>query len=380
MNTTIVSKNVKTVMRTIAAGVCSLALVGTMGACGSSGGKVDERSKTVTSVADFGGMDALEKAAKAEGQLTLIACPDDWVNWGEVIKAFQTKYGIKVNSTNPEASSAEEIKAAKDLKGQTNAPDVFDLGQAVAISSTDYFAPYKVSAWDKIPESNKQADGLYVNDYTGVVSIGYDSSKVPEPKSLNDLLDAEYKGKVAINGDPTQAGAAFAAVAWATLQEGGTLDDFTPGIDFFAKLKKAGNFIPVDATSATIASGETPVVIDWNYLNVAAAKQNANYKTVVLPQNAYGAYYSQAINKDAPHPASARLWEEFIYTPEAQNLFLKAGALPVMAKAMTDDGTIDKAALEAAGGLPSDIKLATQQEIDKANTLLSERWSTIASS
>ncbi|PKU94876.1 ABC transporter substrate-binding protein [Bifidobacterium pseudolongum subsp. globosum] len=325
-------------------------------------------------------MDALEKAAKAEGQLTLIACPDDWVNWGEVIKAFQTKYGIKVNSTNPEASSAEEIKAAKDLKGQTNAPDVFDLGQAVAISSTDYFAPYKVSAWDKIPESNKQADGLYVNDYTGVVSIGYDSSKVPEPKSLNDLLDAEYKGKVAINGDPTQAGAAFAAVAWATLQEGGTLDDFTPGIDFFAKLKKAGNFIPVDATSATIASGETPVVIDWNYLNVAAAKQNANYKTVVLPQNAYGAYYSQAINKDAPHPASARLWEEFIYTPEAQNLFLKAGALPVMAKAMTDDGTIDKAALEAAGGLPSDIKLATQKEIDKANTLLSERWSTIASS
>ena len=51
-----------------------------------------------------------------------------------------------------------------------------------------------------------------------------------------------------------------------------------------------------------------------------------------------------------------------------------------MAKAMTDDGTIDKAALEAAGGLPSDIKLATQKEIDKANTLLSERWSTIASS
>lgn len=380
MNTDSTSRFIMSTLRRATAVLCALALAATAAACGSSSGKVDDKSRTATSVADFGGMDGLVKAAKEEGQLTLIACPDDWVNWGEVIKAFQSKYGIQVNSTNPEASSAEEIKAAQDLKGQANAPDVFDLGQAVALSSTDYFAPYKVSAWDKIPQKNKQPDGLYVNDYTGVVSIGYDSSKAPEPKSLNDLLSKDYTGKVAINGDPTQAGAAFAAVAWATLQEGGSLDDFAPGIDFFAKLKQHGNFLPVDATSATIASGETPVVIDWNYLNVAAAKQNPNYKTIVLPENAYGSYYSQAINKDAPHPAAARLWEEFLYTPDAQNLFLKAGALPVMAKAMTDDGTIDDAALKQAGGLPEDIHLATQEQTEQANTLLAERWSGVAAS
>lgn len=380
MNTDSTSRFIMSTLRRATAVLCALALAGTAAACGSSSGKVDDKSRTATSVADFGGMDGLVKAAKEEGQLTLIACPDDWVNWGEVIKAFQSKYGIQVNSTNPEASSAEEIKAAQDLKGQANAPDVFDLGQAVALSSTDYFAPYKVSAWDKIPQKNKQPDGLYVNDYTGVVSIGYDSSKAPEPKSLNDLLGNDYTGKVAINGDPTQAGAAFAAVAWATLQEGGSLDDFAPGIDFFSKLKQRGNFLPVDATSATIASGETPVVIDWNYLNVAAAKQNPNYKTIVLPENAYGSYYSQAINKDAPHPAAARLWEEFLYTPDAQNLFLKAGALPVMARAMTDDGTIDDAALKQAGGLPEDIRLATQEQTEQANALLAERWSGVAAS
>lgn len=380
MNTDSTSRFIMSTLRRATAVLCALALAGTAAACGSSLGKVDDKSRTATSVADFGGMDGLVKAAKEEGQLTLIACPDDWVNWGEVIKAFQSKYGIQVNSTNPEASSAEEIKAAQDLKGQANAPDVFDLGQAVALSSTDYFAPYKVSVWDKIPQKNKQPDGLYVNDYTGVVSIGYDSSKAPEPKSLNDLLGNDYTGKVAINGDPTQAGAAFAAVAWATLQEGGSLDDFAPGIDFFSKLKQRGNFLPVDATSATIASGETPVVIDWNYLNVAAAKQNPNYKTIVLPENAYGSYYSQAINKDAPHPAAARLWEEFLYTPDAQNLFLKAGALPVMARAMTDDGTIDDAALKQAGGLPEDIRLATQEQTEQANALLAERWSGVAAS
>ncbi|MCH4159006.1 MAG: ABC transporter substrate-binding protein [Bifidobacterium minimum] len=341
---------------------------------------MDSKSASATSAEDFGGMDALVKAAKAEGKLTLIACPDDWANWGKIIKLFEKKYGIDINSTNPDASSAEEIKAAKNLKGQSNAPDVFDLGAAVATTSTDYFAPYKVTRWSSIPDDNKESSGLYVNDYTGVMSIGYDSSKVPRPTSVDDLLKSAYKGKVAINGDPTQAGAAFAAVGWVTLQEGGTLDDYSTGINFFRKLNKAGNFLTVSATSSTIASGETPVVIDWNYLNVAAAEQNANYKTVVLPNKAYGAYYNQAINKDAPHPAAARLWQEFVFSDDVQNLFLKSGALPVLAKSMTDAGTIDKAALKKAGGLPDDIAIATSAQTTAANTLLADTWSSVSAS
>lgn len=349
--------------------------------CGSTeSSTVDSKSASATSAEDFGGMDALVKAAKAEGKLTLIACPDDWANWGKIIKLFEKKYGIDINSTNPDASSAEEIKAAKNLKGQSNAPDVFDLGAAVATTSTDYFAPYKVTRWSSIPDDNKESSGLYVNDYTGVMSIGYDSSKVPRPTSVDDLLKSAYKGKVAINGDPTQAGAAFAAVGWVTLQEGGTLDDYSTGINFFKKLNKAGNFLTVSATSSTIASGETPVVIDWNYLNVAAAEQNANYKTVVLPNKAYGAYYNQAINKDAPHPAAARLWQEFVFSDDVQNLFLKSGALPVLAKSMTDAGTIDKAALKKAGGLPDDIAIATSAQTTAANTLLADTWSSVSAS
>ena len=42
-------------------------------------------------------------------------------------------------------------------------------------------------------------------------------------------------------------------------------------------------------------------------------------------------YYFQAINKDAPHPAAARLWEEFLYRDEGQNLLLGGGARPVRA-------------------------------------------------
>ncbi|MCB0950478.1 MAG: ABC transporter substrate-binding protein, partial [Mycobacterium sp.] len=51
-----------------------------------------------TSVADFGTMDDLVKAAQAEGELNVIALPPDWANYGEIITAFSDKYGIKVNS------------------------------------------------------------------------------------------------------------------------------------------------------------------------------------------------------------------------------------------------------------------------------------------
>ena len=143
----------------------------------------------------------------------------------------------------------DEINAANDLKGTDRAPDVFDLGQSVALANTDLFAPYQVETWDDIPDEFKDPDGTWVNDYGGYMSIGYDSSVVPDVTSVADLMKPEFKGKVALNGDPTQAGAAFSGVMMAAIANGGSADDIAPGVDFFADLKKAGNFLTVDPDS-----------------------------------------------------------------------------------------------------------------------------------
>ncbi|PJJ62203.1 ABC transporter substrate-binding protein [Compostimonas suwonensis] len=368
--------------RTAAAGIAvATALALSLSACASStpsdeGSAGGTDAATATSAADFGGLDALVEAAQAEGQLNVIALPDNWANYGQIIAAFEDKYDITVNSADPDVSSAEEIQAADNLKGQDTAPDVFDLGTAVALDSLDYFAPYQVETWDDIPAENKEETGLWVNDYTGVMSVGYNSDAVPEPTSLDDLLGADYKGKVAINGDPTQAGAAFAAVGLAAVQNGGSVDDFQPGIDFFSELNKAGNFLPLDPTEATIASGETPVVFDWSYTNLAAATTLPSWKVAILPGTAYGAYYNQAISADAPHPAAARLWQEFIFSDEAQNLYLAAGAFPVRYAAMTDAGTIDADASEAAGSLPEKLVSPDADQTEAANALLAANWAT----
>jgi putative spermidine/putrescine transport system substrate-binding protein len=327
-----------------------------------------------TSAQDFGGMEGLVEAAKKEGELNVIALPPDWANYGAIIKAFGEKYGIKVNSAQPDAASQDEINAANQQKGKSTAPDVFDLGQSVALANAAMFAPYKVATWDDIAAAFKDPDGTWVNDYGGYMSIGFDSSKVPPVTSVNDLLKPEYQGKVALNGDPTQAGAAFSGVLMVALSQGGSVDDIAPGVEFFRKLKTAGNFLPVDPTPATIESGQTPVVIDWNYLNSAETAKLPSWQ-VLVPDNAVVAgYYYQAINKDAPHPAAARLWQEFLYSDEGQNLFAAGGVRPVRADQMLQAGTIDKAAVGKIPVIDGPVTVPSPEQTEKATKYLADNW------
>ena len=120
----------------------------------------------------------------------------------------------------------------------------------------------------------KDARGRWVGDYWGVVSFGVNTNVVKNvPKSWADLLKPEYANQVALNGSPLSSGSAVAGVFSAALANGGSLSNVGPGIDFFARLKDAGNFVPVQATPQTIASGQTPIVIDWDYLNLAYIKE-----------------------------------------------------------------------------------------------------------
>ncbi len=278
-------------------------------------------------------MSELVAQAKKEKGLTTIALPPDWANYGEIISTFQKKYGIPINSTNPDGTSAQENQAVQSLKGDPRAPDVVDDGPAFAISGTvqGLFAKYFVTEFSTIPRAMKDTRGYWTGDYWGAISIGYNANIISTPpKTFADLLKPIYKGQVALNGSPLTAGSAVAGVFAAALANGGSLNDVGPGIDFFAKLKAAGNWIPVDASPQTVASGQTPIVIDWDYLNLAYGPEfpAAKWKTVLPSDGVYGAYYCQAINATAPHPWAARLWEEFLYSDQGQLLWLKGYSHP----------------------------------------------------
>jgi putative spermidine/putrescine transport system substrate-binding protein len=344
-------------------------------ACGSSpAGTASCNAKTATSATDCGGMSGLEAAAKAEGALNVIALPPDWANYGAVINGFTAKYGIPVNSANPNGSSQQEVDA---FDGTPNAPDVVDVGQAVALANTAKFAPYKVATWNDIPAGAKETTGLWFNDYGGYMGIGYDSTKVPGGaiSSVADLLGSGFKGKVALAGDPTKSNQGLNGVIMAAVANGGSLDDVSKGVDFFKQLKQKGNYVPVVGTAATVKAGQTPVLFEWDYLSTSHGKDVSTWK-IFVPSNAIiGGYYSQAINKAAPHPAAARLWEEYLYSDAGQNLWLKGGARPVRMAAMTTTGTLDAAAAAALPQVPGTPLVPTGDQTSKASAYVVANWS-----
>lgn len=361
-------------MRTLGAALASVLVVAGLTGCAAPQHHPAGDAATATSVADLGGMPDLIAAAKREGQLNVIALPPDWANYGAIIKAFEDKYGITVNSAQPDSASQDEIDAAIAQRGTSSAPDVFDLGQLVALANTDAFAPYKVQTWSDIPLQRKDPGGRWVNDYGGFMSIGYDADRVAPITGVDDLLRPDLKGKVALNGDPTQAGAAFSGVVMVALSEGGSADDIAPGVEFFGKLRRAGNFLPVDPSPATIESGQTPVVIDWNYLNGVQAEKMPSWRVMVPGNAAVASYYYQAINADAPHPAAARLWQEFLFSDEGQNLFAMGGVRPVRADHMISQGTLSKAAFDRLPPIDGPVTILTAAQSKAAAQYLADNW------
>ena len=220
----------------------------------------------------------------------------------------------------------------------------------MALANTAMFAPYKVATWKDIGDDFKDADRPWVNDYGGYMSIGYDSAKVPAPTTVADLLKPEYKGKVALNGNPTEAGAAFAGVQMASVANGGTVGDLTKGVDYFSQAQDAGNFrrsTPPpppsspgrprsSSTGTTSTPAQTAKLPTWK----VDGAQGGRRRRLLLP----------GVNADAPHPAAARLWQEYLYSDEGQNLWLMGGARPVRFSPMKAAGTLDTNA--AAEALP----------------------------
>ena len=353
---------------------------GSSGSNSNSSGGVD--AAKATSLAAFGGMNGLIKAAKAEGTLNVITLPPDWANYGNIMKAFTAKYGIKINDANPDGSSQDEINAMQQLKGQDRAPDVLDMGTAFAIQADQkgLLAPYKVATWGNIPADSRASDATWYDDYGGFVAIGYNPAKVKvAPTSFKDLLNPVYKKQVAINGNPTQASAAFSAVYAAALANGGSLDNIQPGIDFFKKLNQVGNFVPVTAGPTTVESNQTPIVIWWDYLLASEIGSSVKGFKIVIPSDGhYAAYYDQAINKDAPHPAAARLWEEYLYSATGQNLWLAGKARPIELPTLIKDGTVNAADNAALPPAPSGtISFPSQTQQDAAEKVVAQQWSSV---
>jgi putative spermidine/putrescine transport system substrate-binding protein len=328
----------------------------------------------------------LVTAAKKEGQLTTIALPHDWCGYGDLIEGFKTKYGIAVNELNPDAGSGDEVEAIRANKGNTGpqAPDVIDVGLSFgpAAKAEGLLQPFKVSTWDTIPASQKDADGYWYGDYYGVLAFQVNKDIVTNiPADWPDLLKSDYANSVALAGDPRTANQAIQGVYAAGLSRAGgdTAKAAEAGLEFFKELQANGNFVPVIGKAASLAQGTTPIVVRWDYNALAdrdTLKGNPKVQVVIPKTGVVAGVYVQAISAYAPHPNAAKLWMEYLYSDEGQIGWLTGYCHPMRYNELVAQKKVPQALLDKLPP-PSSYKnvvFPTLQQQDAYKETITKHW------
>jgi putative spermidine/putrescine transport system substrate-binding protein len=359
-----------------------IALAGGSVALASCGGTAAEATPwPVTASAD-----EVLKAAQKEGKLTTIALPHDWANYGEIIETYKSKYNMQVNELNPNAGSADELEAIRANKGSTGdqAPDVVDVGIGYTTSAKEegLWAAWKVPDWDSIPDSLKDPEGYWWAEYYGVLVFEVNKDVITEmPQDWPDLLKPIYKGKVAMAGDVLKSNQAVQTVMASGLAMTNGDIELAPaaGLEFWKEMVSLGNFIPVIADQGVIASGETPLVMEWDYLGLAnrdALAGNPPLEIIVPSSGVLGGPYAGAISAYAPHPAAARLWWNFVMSDEGQNLYLEGYAHPSRFVDMAARGVIpdEMMAKLPPAELYQKATFLTVEQLTASKTYITDNW------
>lgn len=270
---------------------------------------------------------ALVDAAKKEGKLVTYGCPADWSGYGEA-SATVKKLGIE--HTDTQMTSMDEINKLDEEKAKPVA-DVIDIGLQYGPIAVEkgVVQPYKHSKWDSVPAWAKDANGNYSAAYSGAMAFLVNTKKVKKvPTKWKDLLKPEYKGMVGLQ-DPTEAANGQFAVIAAAFANGGSESNLTPGLKFFAELKKNGNLITALPDKDTLSKGEVGIGLLWDFQGLAWRKDVEGLKVVIPSDGSTWGPYAAVLSKTAPHPSAGKLLIEWMLSDEGQVACAAAGARPI---------------------------------------------------
>ena len=147
-------------------------------------------------------------------------------------------------------------------------------------------------------------------------------------------------------------------------------------------LNANGNFVPVIGKPATLAQGQTPILITWDYNALAGRdtlKGNPPVEVVVPKTGVLAGVYVQAISAYAPHPNAAKLWLEYLYSDEGQLLWLKGYCHPIRFDDLVKAGKVSADML--ANLPPADSYKAAvfpkPEDHDASKELVTKQWDAV---
>ena len=325
-------------------------------------GKKEEVSTEIT--------DPLYKAALEEGgEVVSYDTGPHWANWSEEFKEFEATYkGIKI-SYNDLGSGATVARLEKEKLNPQADTAYYSFIYGEIAKQKGLTQGYKPPNFEKIPEGLKDPDGHWFTIHMGTVAFGINTRIIKNiPRSWQDLLKPEYKNTI-VYLDPRTTGVGFAILVASAIANGGSETNLDPGIEYLAKLQKAGNVKSIDTTvaKAKFLKGEVPIWISYDF-NIYKAKylEGAEAEIVIPEDGSVTVPYVISMVNGAPHPNGAKLWLNWILSDRGQSIFAKGFVRPVVPGIELPADVKDKFLP------PSAYKVARNVDWNAAKTVLEE--------
>jgi iron(III) transport system substrate-binding protein len=309
--------------------------------------------------------DARVEAAKKEGKVvwyTSLALPTA----EKIGKLFEAAYpGIKVEV---QRTGSQRIlqRVMQEMQANLKLVDVIhtsDAGHFVLLKDKKLLMKYSPAGIDAFPAGFKDKDGYYFTLRATVNVIAYNTKLVPAaaaPKGWKDLLDPKWRGKM-VTAHPGYSGVISTHVL-ALVQ--------LYGWDYFKQLAQNKLMLVQSAVdpAGVVASGERQVAVDGGDYYYYQMKKKGNPIEVVYPKEGVPLVISpSAIASFAPHPNAAKLFTDFTFTRELQQVMADSEGLYTghpQVKYPTDKPKL------------SDLKLLTvdPEELEKRNEEIKGRF------
>lgn len=261
---------------------------------------------------------ALVQAAKKEGKVvwyTSLALPSSTA----LAELFMKKYkGIEVGVHRTGSQRVLQRVMQEASAGIKNADMIHtsDAGHFELLKEKGLIAKFTPAGTEAFPDGFKDKSGFYYGMRATLSAIAYNPRVVAEkeaPKTWKDLLDPKWNGKM-VTAHPGYSGIIMTHVlALVNLY----------GWDYFQDLAKNRLHLVQSANdpAGVVASGERPVAANGAEYFLYKTLKKGNPIKIVYPREGIPLIVSPtAIAKDAPHPNAAKLFTEFIFTKEAQQM------------------------------------------------------------